>query len=215
MAVGTLIWHFIKNDKALVFVCTVFQIPTILFSSPDSFLPFSYENTIMKAYKLTVGTQIRHLWGLLLLMAVMPLVIHYLMIIKLGGYTFETALKVGIIFFVIFIAPTILIHINHYAHSKTVQFSVDTEAGSFLYGKSGLTLKFSSEDIETITCYKSYPLARNKTPFLVWDLYNYAEIALKSGQKVRLSSLIINEFDKAISFDFDRLQVKATVFAWM
>ena len=167
----------------------------------------------MDAFKVDSKSHFRHLWSLIILGIVLPIAGHYLMVYKLGGYNLETALIVGSVVFTIFILPLLVLHVNHYLYSKGDMFSYDESRGFMIYKKRGTETEFEVKDIESIVCYKSWPLAENRTPIFPWDVYNYAAIKLKNRSLLKVSSLIVYEFDKKIKIE--GIRIKKTFYPWI
>lgn len=167
----------------------------------------------MKIYTLNTKSYYRHLWPLILFGLVMPIGIHFLMMAKMGGYTLKTALIVGVIFFIIFILPVIILHINHYLVSKGRSLKYDKNEELFIYNNGVEDVQFRLNDIKTIKCYKSWPMTENRTPIFSWDLYNYTLIELKNDCLIKISSLLVYEFDKKLQLD--DIELKKTLYAWI
>lgn len=167
----------------------------------------------METFKVNFKSHFRHLWSLIVLGVVLPIAGHYLMIIKLGEYNLETALIVGSVVFTIFILPLLILHINHYLYSEDDSFLYDEYRGVMIYERKRVDTRFNVKDIESIVCYKSWPLAENRTPIFPWDIYNYAAIKLKNGKLFKVSSLVVYELDKKIKFD--EIKIKKTFYPWI
>jgi hypothetical protein len=111
------------------------------------------------------------------------------------------------------LVPSVLIHLNHYFKNRNVILQYDALHGEFIYSQLENIRKFGHLDIEKITVYKSWPLAKGRSITLIWDSYNYAVIELKEGTIIKLSSLLVNEFDKVVNFE--NIEIKKTFYAWM
>lgn len=168
---------------------------------------------IMKSYTINKNSHFKHLWSLILLVITMPIIGHYIMLYKLGGYTIETAGLVGLIFFVVFIGPILGLHFNHYFQSKGSFLNYSESQNEFSYHNKGEEVRFGIRDIQKITVYKSWSMVQGRTPSLPTDIYNYAVIELKDGQIIKLSSLLVYEFDKVVKSK--KIEIKKTLYAWM
>lgn len=168
---------------------------------------------MMKTYRINTKSYFRHLWSIPLLTIVMPIIGYYMMIAKMGEYAHETALIVGLIFFVVFIGPILTLHFNHQIKSKGSSIYYDEQLGKLTYNKKRLELKFKIKDIKVITIYKSWPMGQGRLPLFPWDVYNYAVIELKDGQVLKISSLLVYELDKVVKFE--NTKIKKTLYAWM
>lgn len=112
-----------------------------------------------------------------------------------------------------YLIPIVLIHLNHYFKNRFDSFQYDAGTGEIIYERRGIIRKIASSEIEKITVYKSWPLAKGRSTTLIWDSYNYAVIVLKDGTIIRLSSLLVNELDKVVNFE--NIEVKKTFYAWI
>jgi hypothetical protein len=167
----------------------------------------------MVLYKIKNSDHIRHLWLYVIEVISFPAIIYFVLLYKKGFFDLNTALLVGAIFFPVFSIPLISIHLNHYLRNRNDVFKYDRSTGQAIYQNSKREIKFETKDIEKITVYKSWPLSRNDLPVLAWDYYNYAVIQLKDGQVVKLSSLLVFELDKVMTFE--NFEIKKTLYAWM
>ena len=143
----------------------------------------------------------------------MPFALYYLQQIKARSYNPEILINAGFILTIVFILPMLTLHLNYYFMNRGDSFYCDLQNGFFKFIKKGESKEFYIKDIESIVCHKSWPLAENRTAVLPWDIYNYATITLISGQQIKLSSLLVQEFDKKI--DVPNIQIKKTFYPWI
>ncbi|MEP0987188.1 hypothetical protein [Ekhidna sp.] len=136
-----------------------------------------------------------------------------MMLYKLDDYNTETAVLVGTIFFVVFIGPILALHFNHYFIARGCSLIYNEQTGQLAYDNGGNEISFGVKDIENITVYKSWSMAKGRTPTLPTDIYNYAVIELKDGQVLKISSLLVYELDKVVKFE--NTEIKKTFYAWM
>lgn len=168
----------------------------------------------MKVYRVGIFDHLSHLWTLLLFAIVLPFAVYHLALFKLGYYRQEEAFAVGSVTFLILAAPHILLHFDYYLNNRGDSFEVGSSGKSFVYNKGTEgELKFTTRDIKSFVCFKSRPLAEERMHVFSWDAYHYALITLKSGEKIKVSSLLIYEMDKVIKFQ--NIEVRKTFYAWM
>lgn len=109
--------------------------------------------------------------------------------------------------------PVPTVAINHFYNNRydSLQYEVGKE--EIICQRQGVTRRIAKSDILKITVYKSWPLAKGRSTTFIWDSYNYAVIELKDGFIIKLSSLLVNEFDKVVNFE--NIEIKKTFYAWM
>ena len=166
----------------------------------------------MKIYKINFKSHLSHLWPMFFLIIFEPIMLYCLIALRGNSYNNKQIIIIGIVLFCITILPLIVLHINHYLNSKNSIFGYE-DFIKFTYKKNKVNIDFNKEDVESLISYKSYAVADNRTPVLPWDIYNYSEIRLKNGDRIRISSLLINELDKKIKFE--NAIIKKTIYAWI
>lgn len=167
----------------------------------------------MKTFIINSKSHFRHLWLLLFSLIVIPTSLYFLLISRDGKFDLNKAVIAGIIVFAVFVFPMILLHINYYLKSKGRSISYDESTGQLIYDDQRNEMKFGIKDLQKVTVYKSWPMGQGRTPMFPWDVYNYAVIELKDGQVLKISSLLVYEFDKVVKFE--NTEIKKTFYAWM
>lgn len=167
----------------------------------------------MKTYTIDNKSHLRHLWIIILLIFVIPIISHYMMILKSTEYTFSRAIYIGVVSFLVFILPILAIHFNHYLTNKGCTLEYNKDSHQFIYIIKGKKIKFNRDDIECITVFKSWSMEQGKTPTMPTDIYNYAVVKLKDGYILKISSLLVYEFDKV--FNFKNIEVKKRLYPWI
>ena len=167
----------------------------------------------MKTYTIDFRSHFRHLWIIILFVILLPLGIYYMSIIKLGYYKQNEGFALGGVIFFVFVIPHLILHLNYYLKNKREIFQVDSSGTKCIYQKDNNKINFTTSNIDSFICIKSRPLAENRMHVLPWDVYNYAEIKLKNGQTIKISSLLVYELDKIIKFD--NIKINKTLYAWI
>ena len=170
-------------------------------------------DSTMKTFSINIRDHIRHLWMYLLVVVCFPWIVYFLMIYKWGYYDQGVAIAViggGVAFFSIF---HLSLHLNYYLHDRKGMFFYNSATGESKYVKGEYKIEFTSKDINQITIFKTKPLAKKRTPILVWDEYNYSMIELKCGKVFKISSLLVFELDKVMGFD--NTEIRTTLYPWM
>lgn len=167
----------------------------------------------MKTYKLNFKNHLRHIWPILLYAIAMPFIGHYIFITKLGQYSNHTAFNVWSVFIVLFVFPSLILHLNHYLKCRNCIFEYNKLSGKIAYIGSSARLDFYFRDIRKIMVYKSWPIAQGRTPIFAWDIYNYSKIELKEGKILKVSSLLVYELDKIIKVQ--DIKIKKTFYPWI
>ncbi|MEM8969551.1 MAG: hypothetical protein AAGE93_24250 [Bacteroidota bacterium] len=167
----------------------------------------------MNVFKVDSASHFRHLWSLMVLSVILPIVGYYLMLYKLGEFNVEAALIVSFVVFTTLILPLLILHINYYLYSKNDKFLYDESREIMVYERKGMVTEFEAKNIESVVSYKSWPLAENRTPIFPWDVYHYTAIELKNGSLLKVSSLVVYEFDKKVKID--GIRIRKTFYPWI
>jgi|GEM_PF-2034398 len=167
----------------------------------------------MKTYALDLHSHLRHLWLMLFLLVLMPFVLYFLMIVKYDVFDLKKAVIAGVLVFVVFILPMLILHFNYYSVNKGSSFSYNELEGEMIFKNSHGENKFNTNEIDSIICHKSWPMSNNRSALLPWDIYNYAEVRLKNGQILKISSLLVYEFDKQVISD--TIEIKKRFYPWI
>lgn len=136
-----------------------------------------------------------------------------MMIYKAGHFELKPALFMGGFVFILYVTPMIVLHIQYYLLNRTDTFEYDCSLGKMIFKSKGKQICFENHEIRKITVFKTRTLAENRTPIFMWDYYNYSVIELKSGEVIKLSSLLVNEIDKVLNMD--GLKIRKTLYPWI
>jgi hypothetical protein len=107
-------------------------------------------------------------------------------------------LSSGIVFFIIFFVPVVVLHLNYYLKNKGDLFIYDGLNQRINFNHKGMTFEFIFEDIKYVKQFRSYPLAENRFQWTPWDNYNYSVIYLKNGESMIITSLLVPNLDLPI-----------------
>ena len=167
----------------------------------------------MRTFRININSHMRHLWLLLFLLILLPVSIYFLVLFKDGFFDLRKAIIGSVIVFIIFILPMIILHLNYFLVNRNDSFEYDESNGIMIFRKGQLETKFEINDVDRVICYKSWPMSNNRPAVLPWDIYNYAIIRLKNGEVLKISSLLVYEFDKVVRLD--DIKIVKTLYAWI
>lgn len=167
----------------------------------------------MKIFKVNFRSHFRHLWLLLFLVFFVPVGLYVLILFRYGVFEPDKFLIALVIVLLLFFLPLILLHTNYYLYSRGVVFWYDKTQGVMIYKNREKDIRFCSKDMVEVICYKSWPMAEDRNLIFPWDIYNYASIKLKDGRVIKLSSLVVYEFDKSVNLT--DIKIKKTFYPWI
>lgn len=164
----------------------------------------------MDVYRLTARNHFNHLIDLIgfFILSIIPFL--YFLCIEHSGLAAFYAF--GSLFF-LQAAFTIVIHINYYHLNKGDELQYDSVNRVFVFKHHGDVLKYSVDNIQKVTMHKSYALHNKRTQFLAWDDYYHSVIEMASGEKIILSSLLLDG-NFPLPVDDDKIVVKQSLFRW-
>ncbi|MDW7694034.1 hypothetical protein R9C00_04715 [Flammeovirgaceae bacterium SG7u.111] len=92
---------------------------------------------------------------------------------------------------VFFSLPGFIFWYNHYSFAKDVELVTDGE--SFTLHSQNEKIVFLKDDIEYIDVFLSPVLYDKRINFVYWGNYSYMTLSLKSGQKLFISCMTLDE----------------------
>lgn len=122
----------------------------------------------------------------------------------------EDSIWIGIIVFVLFAVPAIIIHINYYLVNRGDALEYSLRRKEIRITHRGISTTFSLDDIEHIERSISFNHAANRSSVLPWDGYNHSVIYLKSGDVFTVTSLLVPNFDLPI--EKEKVIIKRNVY---
>ena len=110
----------------------------------------------------------------------------------------EDSVLIGIIVFVVFGLPAVIIHVNYYLVNKDDILKYSDEHRKIVIIHKGVTTTFSLDDIDYVKQYISFNEAENRSPVATWDEYNHSVIYLKDGKIFTITSLLVAKLELPI-----------------
>ncbi|MDW3194246.1 MAG: hypothetical protein R8G66_17865 [Cytophagales bacterium] len=167
----------------------------------------------MRVYKVSIKSQFKHLWSLIFIIVIFPFIGYQFGLYKMDSPDEKSIVEVLLFVISVLTIPLITLHINHLLNSVNICVEVNFVEGVIRYTNPEGITEFRKEDVDFVINVKSIPLAENRLPILPWDVYNYALIKLKSGREIKISSLLIDQFDKQIGIG--KISVKKSFYPWI
>jgi len=163
----------------------------------------------MVEYKVTLGTQLKNSWTLIIY-AIVAILLPIYMVNKYGPEHKFTFILLGIGFFTLFLIPTLLIHLNYYFLNRYDRLIFDESINKFTILSKNKRQEFFIEDIIIVRQYKSHPFAENRSHWLPWDSYNHTLIELRDKDVVVVTSLLVPQL--VLPVEKERIVLKKTWF---
>jgi len=110
---------------------------------------------------------------------------------KLGYLDVRLAIYLGVQAYLLLITPKLLLYLNYYLTNKNMVVYYDETQKQMRVTDKGRDITFEVVDVKTVTEYKTYPKAENRTTWMPWDDYHYSLVELKNGEKFYFTSLIL------------------------
>jgi len=107
----------------------------------------------------------------------------------------DDSLLIGVILFIVFVLPGIIIHVNYYLVNRgdVLEYSVQKRQIHFTHQK--VTTTISLDDIIRIERSISFNRAANRSSVISWDGYHHSVIYLKNGKIFTITSLLMPDLD--------------------
>ncbi|WP_140160556.1 hypothetical protein [Algoriphagus antarcticus] len=167
----------------------------------------------MKKFSILIADHSRHLSILIFPLLIVSIGIYLMVVYKVGHFELIPSLFMGGFVFILYVVPMIVLHIQYYLLNRNDTFEYDCSIGKMIFRRKGKQICFEDHEILKITVFKTRTLAENRTPIFLWDYYNYSVIELKSGEVIKLSSLLVNEIDKVLNIDV--FKIRKTLYPWI
>ena len=103
-------------------------------------------------------------------------------------------LAISIAWFLFFATPAILLFTNHIKNSKGVSLRINN--GKFVYRNRSKVIEFELEDIKKVEVYLTPPSYDKRTDFLYLGIFFYTSVYINNGDKIELSSMVLNQYNK-------------------
>lgn len=145
-------------------------------------------------YKFSFKKGLYHYWSILIYV-VGPFLFVGFMVNRFGYEDLNIFILLASILSLIFIIPTLFLHIQYYVYS--CQDRLEVTQDGFKYKHKNMKMSFKLKDIKQVASYKTKPLIEKRNPWLPWDSYNFTELILKDGQTIIITCYLVDqpEFD--------------------
>jgi hypothetical protein len=167
----------------------------------------------MEQYKITGKTHWRNLWTIfyyLLLMIGVMFCIYYIN----GIENLPLFIEVMFIGFLSQLLPQLALHLNYYSVNKGDTLVYDKVYQEVTFVHDNKEVKFSLEDVASVTMYKSFALQKGNIQFLTYDSYYHAIIVLKNSTRIVLTSLLFGKEKFPIPIPEEKIRVKMNLYRW-
>ena len=149
---------------------------------------------IMDTFKIDFSNHIRSGW-LIILGVLICVNFPYILSFLYPSQQYEDSILVGIIVFVLFVLPAIIIHVNYYLVNRGDVLKYSPQQKEIIILHKGISNTFNLNDIDRIERSMSFNEAEHRSSVLPWDGYNHSVIYLKNGKVFTLTSLLITYLD--------------------
>lgn len=117
------------------------------------------------------------------------------MIRKFGKSDFQKYILLSVVFFAIAALPHFYIFIRYLIWNRGVKLFFDTANSIMIYTQGEKSVEFSIQDIEFIERKTTHLFGTRELRVLPWDDFNYSRIVLKNKQEIKITSLVVPDFD--------------------
>ena len=164
---------------------------------------------MMESFRITINSHIRNGW-LIILGLLICSKFQWILSFFYPNESNEDSIWIGVLAFVFFTVPAIIIHINYYLVNRgdVLEYSAQQNIINITHRRVSTT--FSLDDIDHIERSISFNLAHNQLWVVSWDGYNHSVIYLKNGNIFTVTSLLVPNLDLPI--EKDKLIVKRNVY---
>lgn len=148
----------------------------------------------MESFRVNINSHIRS-GGLIILGIIICLNIPRILLFLDPNQRNEDSIWIGIIVFVLFTVPAIIIHINYYLVNRGDVLEYSRRQKEIRITHRGISTTFSLDDIEHIERSISFNRAANRSSVLPWDGYTHSVVHLKNGDVFTVTSLLVPDFN--------------------
>jgi len=152
---------------------------------------------MVKIYKSNYRQRMKHFGSVYFLFGGLLFVVVFA-IYKFGIQDIGIYLKIMLIPFILFILPTLYIHLEYYFTNRNDILKIDDATNRVEYTYKNKTINFNFNDVVSIEQFKTPIVFEKRTPWLPWDTYNYTKIILMNGEQIFITCDMIDEFDLPI-----------------
>lgn len=159
---------------------------------------------MVKIYKSNYRQRIKHFWSFYLFLGAIMIFVLFA-IYKFGIRDLGMYLKIMLMPFILFILPTIYIHIEYYFTNRNDILKIDDTNYCVEYTHKNKTIVFNFNDIHSIEQFKTPVAIEKRESWVPWDSYNHSKVTLHDGSKITITCYLIDEFDLPIGDEKKKL----------
>jgi len=152
---------------------------------------------IIRCFKIDINSHIKSAW-LLILGFLFCINASRILSLLYPNESHKDSSWMGIVLFIVFVVPGLIIHINYYLVNRGNIFEYSIQEGLIRITRMGNTTTFSLADIHLIERSMSFNFAASRSSVALWDGYNHSVIYLKSGEVFTVTSLLVPSLDLPI-----------------
>jgi hypothetical protein len=110
-----------------------------------------------------------------------------------------------ILYFLIDMLPTMILHIQYYLKNRHATFIMDSEQKRFSYEAPNSKLNYTFDDIASLEYYRPYGIGSGWNSF---GQYRYYKIMLKDKTEVFITCLMVNDIENTLENLFHKKAIK-------
>ena len=133
-----------------------------------------------------------------ILFTMMMCIISAIFLVHYKSVEIVDSIWMAAIVFVIWGGPSILLHLNYYYINRSSKLFYYREKGKIEFINDKDMLGFTMDDIDSVVRFVSSNFAAGRAAFLPWDNYNHSSIFLKNGQRIIITSLLVQNLNLPI-----------------
>ncbi|MHA7057059.1 hypothetical protein ACWGOQ_0007560 [Aquimarina sp. M1] len=99
----------------------------------------------------------------------------------------------------VYLLPLLILFFNYRKKNRNISLKIENHNIHYYNNKENLnSFTFRVESIDKVVFNQSFPLYYNNVRLFFWDEYYYALVRLKNGEKIVVTCLLCDEFEKFI-----------------
>lgn len=164
---------------------------------------------MIESFKINISTHLRSGWLLILGFLICINVSHTLSFFY-PNETHENSIGMGLILFIVFVLPGVVIHISYYLVNRGDVLKYCVQQRKIHFTHQNHTDTFSLDDVSLIERFISFNQAAGRSSVLLWDGYHHSVIYLKNGKIFTITSLLMPDLDFPI--EKEKIMLKENFF---
>ena len=152
---------------------------------------------MVKIYKSNYRQRMKHFDSVYFLFGGLLFVVVFA-IYKFGIQDLSMYLKIMLVPFILFILPTLYIHLEYYFTNRNDILKIDDAKNGVEHTHMNKTIDFDFNDITSIEQFKTPIVFEKRASWVPWDTYNYTKILLNNQEQIFITCHMIDEFDLPI-----------------